>query len=354
LQRFLTARRWFRVRTGERLEEYSAPPDLGLPSDFRIAVPRSGEPPDVARFLARITDVLAELYAHSIEQVEPVLETADTVLSIQIDDVGTAAGSIGFNRFDRMLQELRNLILDTAAFVAEEEPVVDRVPPEAIAFLSSCRFLQTARGSFVASVQLPSEQVIRDASLLNPEPVKAKLAVERMSSVLTYVAESVLQRLPELFSPDHVQEHSNLVNLNVLEDVRNLFHQAGDTSLRFSFLDIDETRRISPGRLTADKTGALAEYVEFIRDLVARDLPVDVTGKVVELRSRNPQGNRNYVLVQAHFEHRPTYFAVTLNNELYGVAVHAHRSNRIVRIAGRARRMKTQMKIAELTTFAQA
>jgi hypothetical protein len=237
--------------------------------------------------------------------------------------------------------------------VTEGDPVIDRVPPEALTFLSGCRFLQTAKGSFVANVELPSAQILRNASLLNPDPVSASEVTRRISDVLGFVVGSVLQPAPNLFSPDHIREHADVVNLNVLEDLDGLFKEAGDTTLKFIFHSLENSAAVSSDRLTPERTETLTRYVKFVRAVLTEDIPVNVEGKVVELRSRNPQGNRNYVLIQADFDHRPTYFALTLSNERYGTAVQAHRANRRVRVRGDARRMKTQMKITNLIEFSQ-
>ena len=318
-----------------------------------MAVPQSPDPPDVPQFISRLIGLITDVYSHAKEQLEPLLETADTVLSIRVDDEQTSDGSIEFERFDQMIQQLRNLIVHTTAFVSEEEPIIEQIPAEAQDLLSSSRFLQTARGSFVISLQLPANKIIRNASLLNPETITADAVTQRMLEVLGFIAGEVLERRSELFSETHFREHPQLVNLNVLEDVKELFDTAGNTSLGFSFLSLDGTHNVSSGRLTPERTAALNEYVLFVRDMLTEDLSVDVEGKIVELRSKNPEGNRNYVLVQAVYQDRPTFFALTLDNEKYSIAVQAHRRSKSVRVSGRARKMKTQMKISELVSFTE-
>jgi hypothetical protein len=353
LRRFLLARGWQLSREGKRTDEYTAPIELELPAGFTLATPRSAEAPDVGRVLTGIATTLGELYSYSSDQLNPVIEEADSVLSIRIASETTGDGSIEFGSFSGILDELRGMIVHTAAFVAEEDPMVDFVPAEAQAYLDSCRFLQTARGSFVASVQMPTEAIIRDASLLNPEPKTAQAVIERMASVLDYVSSSVLAGQPEIFSAEHLQQHLDVINLSVLEDVRGLLQAVGIASLSFSFLGIDSTNEVSAGRLSAEKMAWFGQYLRFVRNQLTKDVPIELEGKVVELRSRNPQGNRNYVLVQGQFENHPTFVAVTLNNASYGVAVQAHRANRIVRVVGRARKMKTQIKVTALEAFTQ-
>lgn len=348
---FIGARGWRQTRDGARFNEFVPPRELQLPETFSITVPIEDDAIDLPEFVSHLTTLLADIYSISIEQLLPVISVADAVMSMTIKDLYTEDGSIELARFESLLLELKNLIVHTTAFVADEDIVVDHVSPEAITFVNNCRFLQTSRGSFVASVQLPADEIIRNTSLFDKEPVLSSKVTERLTNVLAFVSNQVLSGDQNLFSEEHVRSHSQLINLTVLENVQGLFSHAGDTTLSFSFLAIDSSQTVTTGLLSDAKVEVLGEYVKYIRKLVTEELTINVEGKIVELRSRNPQGNRNHIVVQADYEQRPTFFAVTLSNELYRVAVQAHRSSRRVRLMGRARRLKTQIKISELDSF---
>lgn len=351
LIQFIGSRGWNGSREGVKFNEYVPPPELGLPEAFSITVPRFSDAEDLPKVVSNLATLVADIYSYPVEQLLPVISEADTVMSVSIKDEQTVDGSIELDRFEGMLQELKELMLDTAAFVAAESALVDQVPVEAFTYVKSCRFLQTSRGSFVTSVQLPTNTVLRSASLFDKGPLLSSTVSERISGVLEFVVEHVLEAEEQLYTEQHFREHSQLINLSVLEDIQHLFFRAGNSTLSFSFLALRNSTIVTPGYLSNERQEALAKYVKFVRQLVTEDLPVAVEGKIVELRSRNPQGDTNYVLILAEYELKPTYFAVTLNNELYGVAVQAHRGSRRVRLVGRARRLKTQIKITELDSF---
>jgi hypothetical protein len=354
LQRFLLARGWRRGRSGKRVDEYVPPEQLGLPSDFTIAVPQTAEPPDVPRLLSTIASTLAELYSCSVEQIEPVIESANAVLTIKISSEATADGTMSFGGLSGMLHELRNLILNTTAFASDQEPVVDRVPNEAYAYLERCRFLQTTRGSFSASVELPTDSIAGLQSELNPDGLAGQTVIDKMTSVLAFVSDSVLPGGDELFSDQHLRQHIEVINLRALENIRDLCASVGTAEVVFSVIGVEVSRVVSLGTVTDDKRALLAAYVKFVRRWLTQTFPVDAFGQVVELRSRNPEGNRNYILVEVQFEQRPTFVAAIVNNETYASAVRAHRSGRRVRIVGQAKRMKTQLKMVELQSFEEA
>lgn len=62
LVHFLTARGWTRVSDGTYFSKYAGPELLRLPPEFTLAIPRSGDAPDVDIVLQRIISLLADIY----------------------------------------------------------------------------------------------------------------------------------------------------------------------------------------------------------------------------------------------------------------------------------------------------
>lgn len=327
------------------------PTDLGLPEDFSLTIPAHENAPDLGIATARLTKLLAEIYSLSFQQIEPILTTADTVMSLSIQDEETTTGSISFKRFEGLMEKLKGILLHSAAFAVYEDPIIEKIPPEADLFLSNCKFLQTSHGSFVANVQLPTNTELRDRLLFEEEAPKGTSVKEKVTDILSFALGPALSGNSEIFSDQFVTNNLDILNVNVLEDVRDLTQKVPNAQLVFSFLDIESTQTINSDTLTADRRHALTEYVKFVRSIISENLTVNVIGPIVELRSRNPQSNRNYVLVQGEIEGQRAFLAVTLRNDLYAEAIQAHRHGRPVRVRGLARRMKTQFKIVELDLF---
>jgi hypothetical protein len=354
LQQFLLARGWQQGRSGKRVDEYAPPSDLALPPDFKIAVPRTAEPPDVPRLLSTIASTLADLYMCTVDQIAPVIEKADAVFTMTVSSEATESGSIALSSLSGIIGELRNLILNTTAFVAEEDPVVDRIPPEAYDYVDHCRFLQTTKGSFGASIQLPTEEIVNLRSEVNPDGVRGQAIVDRITRVLSFVSKSVMQRQDELFTAEHLHAHSDVINVNVLENIRDLCEDVGIGTVGFSVIGVRDSNDVSLGTLTPEKTAAMAAYIRFLRRAVAETVAIDASGPILELRSRNPEGNRNYIRIEIEFEGKPIFLAATVDNARYALAVRAHRAGHAVHLVGRARRMKTQLKMTTIESFGEA
>jgi len=343
----LLGRGWLPKQRNDRFERFEAPALSAIPPEMTLILPAATEAPDLSPVLARLLITVSDLYGVAPEQLAPVLTNTDTVLSLQVDDEYTKDGTIGLSRFEGLVESLQSMLLDAAAFAVSEDPLIEEIPRQAHLFLENCRFLQTARGSFVANVQLPAAAKV--SSVLFPEDAPTAEAVsQRLLDTLGLVVGPVFASHSEVFSDRFVAEHLDLLNVNVLTDIRDLFNRAGDSSLSFSFMAVDSTNAVATGALTPGKRAAVAEYVKFVTDRVASTTEIDTKGHIVELRSRDPKSYRNYILVQAPVENELVYVGLRLSKQLYQVAIQAHRDNRAVRIRGRAKRLKTQYKVVEL------
>lgn len=80
---------------------------------------------------------------------------------------------------------------------------------------------------------------------------------------------------------------------------------------------------------------------------------VDYSGRIIEMKSKNPQGDNNSVTIQTDVqnEEKPKKITVCLNNEDYQMAIDAHKDNLLVHITGIAKQLKNSLKIQDLTGF---
>jgi hypothetical protein len=141
--------------------------------------------------------------------------------------------------------------------------------------------------------------------------------------------------------------------VRVLGNIKELCDDIGLANVDVSVIGVAGSTRISLGMLTEERRSVLAAYVRFVRSALAETVPIDATGRIVELRSRNPEGNKNYIAIEIDFEGAPTFLAATVDNARYGVAVRAHRAGHPVRVVGDARKMKRQLKMTSIESFGE-
>ena len=193
LESFLVRRGWTRAEEEGRTHAYAPPEELGLPTGYRLFLPKQQTGSGVEATLVRVQAVLQDVYELSEEQLNAVISTTDFILSIQLEGRRFDLGSIPLLQFEGMIDKLKKVLLNTASFVLTEGRRVVAEPVEAKDYLERCRFLQTEVGSFVAKVQLPTEQELAPPGLFGSDPVMSNEVNDRLADVLSFVTQRVLQ-----------------------------------------------------------------------------------------------------------------------------------------------------------------
>lgn len=143
----------------------------------------------------------------------------------------------------------------------------------------------------------------------------------------------------------------DLLCVSALENIYDIYSKSGADEINIKIIGEEKNNSFLSGFLSDEKIESFDGYVKYIREHLIDNINVNVTGKVVELRSYNPASKKNYVRVSTG-DYDGSFIAVVLDNQQYTEASSAHLTGRSVRIVGRARRMKTQIKVIELTSFA--
>lgn len=353
VDQFLRSNSWQLGEGTDRYRRYLPPPELGLEPSFSLALPVQESSPGAEDLLSRVVSTLAEVHELSDDQLRIVLSVPDTVMSVQVANQATAGGAIPLPMFESLVDRIKRTLRHAAAFTMSDSPLLEESDPEeAQEYLSRCQFLQTERGSFVAKVQLPALQTLSEPSFFKPKPVTSDDVNRRLEQVVDFAVNRVLISPPEhLLSEQTLAENASVINVDVLEDLSGLFAKSEMGDVNFRFLSSQSRRLLRSGQLSDKRLQLLSDFTSFARSKFAALIPIDFRGKIVELRSRNPSGNRNHVLLSGVHEGRPTYLALSLGRSDYWHANQAHTAGQLIRVAGYARQMKTQMKLVERELF---
>src|SRR5689334_2218121 len=173
----LDNRDWRRTRETSRFYLYS-PPDSEQGSRFELLVPRNTAAADFDRAIANCIDAIASFYNAPFTSIEALLLPASEVVSVRLKGEGFSVGAAPFPQFERTLEHLKRTISRAASLVITDDPIAQRIPGAARGFVDECWFLQTARGSFVTRVALPTAGVFSGGqfSLFAQPRAKAEVA----------------------------------------------------------------------------------------------------------------------------------------------------------------------------------
>ena len=358
LAEFLTLQGWVQGREKAGLLYYDAPESVGVTGGFTIALPIDPRRPGIDNLILSALDTLGEIYDRNLSGLyDEVAATNDlnssTTLSVRFVDDKTTAGVIPLTSISAFVQGIEKTLYEAVKFKMGD---ASRATVEnAQRFLKDCAFLQTAKGSFVARIEVPPVMLRQPQLFPDAPPALASSQVcSSLFSAIEFLNERILQSAADYEAEDLIAHALELFNPELLDALYKVLIGPELAEAEFAMQTGDQRRTTSTGQISPENSGRLREYVKFIREhLHGIDL-LDVQGQIVELRSRDPHGNRNHIGIATSFQGDRTFVTATLNNEQYDLAVVAHRAKGAVRLKGKGMQLKTQLRVTEIEIFEAA
>ena len=355
LRTFLISAGWTAGRHARGLSFYIPPPNLGVQGKYSIALPDDPTRSGVGTLLHSAANSLLELYGYN--QLGELLDSATAVstdtrptrIISRFVDAVTRSGSMPLHALSEFLSQFEKGLYNSAKFRLGGDDNSTRTI--ASRFAKECFFLQTQVGSFVASIEVP-KTVLRQADLFGHEAIESSQICSSLFSAIDFLNAKILNDIQALDSDALLADAIVLFDVELLEALSKMIIGPGMESIDFTLEAGNAIRTSSTGWITEDKVTRLIDYVAFIKKHFRGEDDIEITGTIVELRSRDPESNRNYIRVVADFHGDRTYVSAALSNAQYQRAVEAHRTKRSVTIRGSGIRLKTQIRISEISDFA--
>lgn len=172
-----------------------------------------------------------------------------------------------------------------------------------------------------------------------------------MFSAINFLTDRVLNDAERLDSDAALADAIALFDVELLDSLAKMIIAPSMRTIEFTLEVGTSLRTTSTGTITNEKADRLKEYVAFIKKHLRGEDDVAVTGSIVELRSRDPAGNKNHIMVVTKYHGDRTFISATLNNDQYQQAVDAHKKKRMVTLRGNAIRLKTHIRMVDITDF---
>lgn len=347
---FLTNRNWDISKTSEQFIELQPPAAFNLPEEFKVYIPTTTNKSDSDNFVNNILEIIGEFYSLSLDDLTALLKSESTVLKVRIYDEKTNDGKISLNRFEEVVDSIRCILRDTASFVIDRNVTSTRVPEEVSKYLSLCNFLQTEKGSFVAKIQLPSKELIKESELFERTQIYSEEINGKLIEVLNFINSNILEGHAQA-SEEYLIENESKINIKLFKDIENFFEKANLTNIDFSFHNINYSSILVNQNITKQKLYKLNQFVEQIEAHSFEIGEFTLTGKIVGLKSKDPDGLKNIVIYTAIYNHTALVVTANLDSEFYKIAIEAHKLKQNIIVSGLAKKTKSRARFIEITSF---
>lgn len=349
---FLTNRNWLIAGKNAKFGNYRPPADLHLPDGFTISIPNSNNFKDFQQFIDNTLETIGILYNFSIEELKLMLDQEQTIFTIRIYDEKTKDGRISLTRFEQVIERVKGILLDTASFVIDKNPLSFKVPPEALKYLNLCEFIETQKGSFVAKIQLPQKELIKDNELFDRKEIYSEEINNKVRDVLTFVNNEVFSNANKInVTDDYILENLSNINLKLLKNIELFYLNADLKNIDFTFSSVLETDKIESQNITKLKINHLTELIEDVSNKTIEIAEMTFRGQIISLKSKDPDGSKNEVILGGVYDGLPVIANIKPNSEHYKEAIEAHKLKQFINITGMAKKTKTRIGFTNIDTF---
>lgn len=355
LRTFMLDAGWTQIRQARGLIFYSPPESLGIKGKYTIAIPEDAERQSVSSLIHDAADSLVQIYGYG--QIGDLLNRAASLSDLdrstrivsRFFDDSTRSGAIPLTSLAAYASGMEHTLYRSAKYrLGAESGAADLAARQ---FAKDCLFLQTSVGSFIAKVEIPPT-VLRQPDLFGAPSLDSTEVTSSLFSAIQFINEVILGSEAAFDDDDTLYNAIALFDVELLSAIADVIVSPEMSVIEFTFELGNRVRMTSTGWLSTEKRNRLKAFVAFITEQLRGEDKIDISGTIIELRSRDPDGDRNHIRVAADFYGDRTFFTATLTNAQYQIAVDAHRNKRSVRITGRGTRLRTQVRITEIKSFA--
>lgn len=353
IQKFLSEHDWTIVNRNAAASFYAPPRDLGIDEKFTIAIPVVDSVSKSSNLLYTTVNVLEQIYERKFPEFyldnEEVGDAKPSwVLKSKLKGDSVGLGTISLSKIDIYLSQITKSFHEAAKFKLGGDSAIQVA--QASKFVDSCQFLPTGSGSFITSIEIPFEE-IRQSDLVSPS-LTSQEVITNWFSAIDFLNTSVLKgNVDELKSDVVLGDAIRLLNIPLADSLKKLID--GAALSRFD-LELDTPNGLlssSTGSLDRDSLGRLSDFVKYFRDSLTVESNITFAGKIFELRSKNPDGNQNHVMIKGLLHGDYITMSMTLNYDNYQTAIQAHKLGRTVKVVGEGVRLKTQTRITRIDEF---
>jgi len=316
----------------------SPPSDLGFREGFKLIFTTSTDKNDYEEYNKSALNLIAEIYEISVEDLFTSLNHNSEILSFKIHNNSTLHGDVSLGVYQESIENIKDLLVSTAAFTIEEKPQILQYPEEAETYLSLCRFLQTRKGSFETRILLPTNIEIRQAGLLGPSVMANDINMK-----LIKILEFTLSSIGTEISEEYLIANRSYINIDASMSLYKIYSSLPESDLSFKITSaFDKYPAVNFLDINISKIKRFDDLNNSIRSkLEEKQYDVDLEGFITKLETRDVNLDNNTIQLLAIDRNLgPIKIRIKLEEDEYIKALSAQANKRNVAFKGNVQKLK--------------
>lgn len=338
LDSFLLNRGWVGTRRTDKFWIYSPPQEIFLPENFKLKVPFNDGAPGFSESLRNTLTTISEIHEIKIEDLSNIISKKSEIFSFRISDQDTKYGTISFERFEKLLEKLKGILVSTASFVISEDPLNTKKLGEAELYLRSCNFLQTEKGSFISKIDLPTNLKIVEEGMYGQSAISSEQINHRIKRVFEFINSEIFTNEEIDMNTRYLGNNREIINIKLFTQIEQFYAKVKIQNLDIKFESVQFSDQLSVTNLNTFKLKRLKAFIKSAKEILSTTIPKRIIGKVISLRSNNPDGLTNQITINGFDENGELVKAIAhLDSETYKRASEFHIESNEICISGEAR-----------------
>jgi len=346
----LINREWKKQEVKTKYDIFVPPAQLNFSSTYKLYIYNKFENSDYEREIIKDLDIISQIYKEDIDELVSIIVEDRQILSFHIDNenIINARPSIPF--FDNLIHKSKELLHEVANFsVINKAHFFDNCE-EAERYLNYCNFFKNDKGSLITKIQLPNKEEIKESNLFNNAIIGSQIN-ENLIKITSFINEDIIGLDNYEPNDNFLLENRDYISVNVANKIKDLYVGIEYADIDISLSSTKEKKTTSVKELNKEKVDNLSKFSKKVREKMKEISDNDVFGKIIELKSKNVEADKNMIIVEGEIKKVKSRIIVQLSSNDYQLAVEAHGTNKTVLINGTLEKEKSQYKVTELRQF---
>lgn len=340
-------------RLQEMKGKYSifVPPSLlGFSDTYKLYVYNRIDSSDYEKEIVKNLDIISQIYTEDVDELVSIIIEDRQILTLHIENENVINGHPSIPFFNTLLNKSKELLQEVANFSVIKQPHFFENRDEAERYLNYCNFFKNDVGSLITKIQLPNHEEIKEQTLFE-NPITGREINHNLINIADFINTEIIGH--DNFEPtdEFLIQNRDLVSVNVSNKLKDLYTGIDFADIEISLKGTQVNEKTTARELTKENVGNLATFSKTIRAKMKEISENDVYGKIVQLNSKNVDGEKNTILLEGEIKKVKSRIAIKLNSEQIKLAADAFKDNRTILINAILEKDKSQYKVAELKDF---
>jgi hypothetical protein len=329
----LINREWKKHETKTKYDIFIPPLQLNFSETYKLYVYNNFETSDFEKILIKNLEILSQIYNEDIDELASIIIEDRQILSLHIENenIVNARPSIPF--FDTIIHKSKELLQEVANFSVIKQAHFFDKREESERYLNYCNFFKNDKGSLITKIQLPNKEEIQESTLFNAGITGSQINTN-LIEIASFVNEDIIGFSNYEPDDEFLISNRDFVSVNVTNKLKDLYVGINYADIEISLKSTNQSQSTSIKELNKEKVDNLNRFSKIVREKMKEISEDDFYGKIVQLRSKDVESDKNVIIVESEIKKVKSRIIVQLSSEDYQLAVEAHKTNKTVLIKG--------------------